>query len=187
MHRHAPQPDRPKPSDPHLSSKLPRVQLQIRRGQARNLVRQVRSAVYLIGTARDCDLVLADPQFPQAFAYLFTNESGVTIRRLGAGPELTVNGRAIEASRLDSGDRIRTGPFEFGVSIEQPARLAESAAPGPSRSDDARQQCAQRRVQHLLADIRHALFPPDAESRGFSDVQNRPHAIRRRAGRQAAS
>jgi hypothetical protein len=141
------------------------VWLEIRRGRARNLVRHVTSAVYLIGSARDCDLVLGDAQFPQAFAYLFVNPSGVTIRRLGTGPVLTVNGQAIEATRVEDGDRIRTGPFEFCVRIDEPtvpATATEGRQLQPQHwgVGQQRRQYAQRRVQHLLADIRHAVFPP---------------------------
>jgi hypothetical protein len=138
------------------------VWLEIRRGRARNLVRQVNSAVYLIGSARDCDLVLADAQFPQAYAYLFVNPTGVTVRRLGSGPDLTVNGDAVEATRVEDGDRIRTGPFEFCLRIDKPTLPAVSTEGCEPRQRDGqqRQRRAQRRVQHLLADIRHAIFPP---------------------------
>jgi len=172
--------DRRNPSGPEASPKLPKVWLEIRRGRARSLVRQVTSAVYLIGSARDCDLVLADEQFPQAYAYLFVNPSGVTVRRLGTGPDLTVNGYAVEATRVEDGDRIRTGPFEFCLRIDRPTSPAgpthrRESQLGKRGNDQRRQQHAQRRVQHLLADIRHAIFPPKIGLRVYHGGQQPPH------------
>ena len=195
MHTQSTRQDQPHPSAPHLSSKLPRVQLEIQRGKARNLVRQVTGPVYLIGSARDCDLVLGDPQFPQAFAYIFVNESGVTLRRLGVGPDVTVNGRGVEAIGLADGDRIRTGPFEFHVRIDQPVRDGASAAVVPTRAMRAtasqqRRQLAEPRVEQLLADIRHAMFPPAVGLRVFvvpDEPAATPHASRRGTRRRATA
>ena len=180
MQRPSSRNDRRHRSGPHTSPSLPKVWLEIRRGRARSLVRQVTSAVYLIGSARDCDLVLADAQFPQAYAYLFVNPTGVTVRRLGTGPDLTVNGHAVEATRVEDGDRIRTGPFEFSVRIDQPTSRTVSTEGGepPSRQrgdGEQRRQLAQRRVQHLLADIRHAIFPPKIGLRIYVGPEHPSH------------
>lgn len=102
---------------PHFHPSLPNVRLEIRRGRARNLIRPIKEPVYLIGAARDCDLVLGDPQFPEIHAYLFVNEAGVSIRHIGHGPEITVDGTAVRNAPLEDGQRIRTGPFEFYVGI----------------------------------------------------------------------
>ena len=48
------------PSGPHFRARLPRVEIEILRGRARDLVREVTFPVFLIGTADDCDLVLGD-------------------------------------------------------------------------------------------------------------------------------
>jgi hypothetical protein len=95
----------------------PRVLLEIRRGAARHRLRPVLGPVYLIGTSAECDLVLADPQFPEIHAYLLVSDEGVLLRYLGIGPEITVDGRPVEAVQLLDGDRLRTGPFEFRVHI----------------------------------------------------------------------
>ena len=50
---------------PHFRLKLPKVEIEIVRGRARNMVRPVTVPVYLIGAANDCDLVLGDPQFSE--------------------------------------------------------------------------------------------------------------------------
>ena len=153
---------------PHSFAIGPQVSLEITRGRVQQRIRHVKSRVFLIGSANDCDLVLGDLQFPEAYAYLFVNGSEVTIRRLGAGPELAVNGERIESSELFRGDRVAFGPFEFEVRIDEPAggrrqpvRIADdydypcSEDDGPDRGDDE--------VSLLLSDIRRALSE-DGES-----------------------
>jgi hypothetical protein len=195
MHTQFTRKDRRHPSGPHASANLPKVQLEIQRGKAKNLVRQVTGPVYLVGSARDCDLVLGDPQFPQAFAYIFVNESGVTLRRLGVGPDVTVNGSVIEAIGLEDGDRIRTGPFEFHVRIDQPVRNGGSSAVTPTRerkarASEVRRKLAGPRVEQLLADIHHAMFPPAVGLRvyvGPEESAATPHASRRGTRRRATA
>lgn len=105
-------------SAPHVLPYPPRVTLEIVRGRARRLVRRVLPPVFLIGAASDCDLVLGDEQFPEAFAYVYVTAEGVTIRHLGAAPDLRVNGRPVETAALADGDRLAMGPYEFAINIE---------------------------------------------------------------------
>ena len=119
--------DSPSLSKPHISIPLPSVSLEIQRGKARELTRQVKTPVFLIGSALDGDLVLSDANFPEAYAYLMVNGTGVFLQYLGDGPELTVNGMKGETFRLEDGERIEAGPFAFIVRIE-PGR--------PKRKDD---------------------------------------------------
>jgi pSer/pThr/pTyr-binding forkhead associated (FHA) protein len=111
-----------------------RYWLEIRRGAARQRLRPVRGPVYLIGASADCDLVLGDPQFPPVHAYLRVRDDRVLLRYLGAGPEITVDGRPVEAAELLHGDRLRTGPFEF--------RLL--ATDGPQRPEGAYEEAKRR-------------------------------------------
>ena len=95
------------------------VSLEIVRGRARNKLRLVEARAFLIGSATDCDLVLGDPHFPPVHAYLLRSPQSMTIRWLGEGPALSVNGcEAIESEPLADQDLIRTGPYEFRVHIE---------------------------------------------------------------------
>jgi pSer/pThr/pTyr-binding forkhead associated (FHA) protein len=124
--------DRPGPATVERTAgrRNPFVLLEIRRGTAKRRLRPVPGPVFLIGGSAECDLVLADPQFPEMHAYLLVSENGVSLRHLGLGPEITVNGRAVEAVELLDGDRLRTGPYEF--------RLHLLLAPeGPGASDAA--------------------------------------------------
>jgi hypothetical protein len=111
--------DRYSPPGPHRLPGRPRVLLEITRGRVKQRLRPVNCRVFLIGAASDCDLVLGDLSFPEAYAYLFVEGSEVTIRRLGAGPELMVAGESVESAELFHGDKLAFGPFELQVLIEE--------------------------------------------------------------------
>jgi hypothetical protein len=107
-------------------SALPRVELEISRGRAKQLVRPIDGLVYLIGAAEDNDLVLADPQFPDSHSYLLRSPLGLTLCWLGEGPEVTVDGvPTLGTSLVPDGSRLRTGPFEFRIRLTWPT-VAES-------------------------------------------------------------
>jgi hypothetical protein len=109
-------------------SALPRVELEISRGRAKQLVRQIDGLVYLIGAAEDNDLVLADSQFPDSHSYLLRSPLGLTLCWLGEGPEVTVDGvPTLGTSLVPDGSRLRTGPFEFRIRLTWPT-LAEAEA-----------------------------------------------------------
>jgi hypothetical protein len=107
---------------PHIFAAGPRVSLEIVRGRVQQRVRAIHGRVFLIGTAHDCDLVLGDLSFPEAYAYLFVDGERVSIRRLGAGPELIVCGDATDVADLFHGDTIAFGPFELKLLIDMPPR-----------------------------------------------------------------
>jgi hypothetical protein len=150
--------------EPAARGRNPFVLLEIRRGSARRRLRPVPGPVFLIGASAECDLVLADPQFPETHAYLLVSDQGVSLRHLGIGPEITVNGRAVEAVELLDGDRLRTGPYEFRMHVVLPPD-----GPGASDAAQARRQVARMRrsadaplaqVRALLAEIRAVLPSP---------------------------
>jgi hypothetical protein len=93
------------------------VELEIVRGRARRKRRPVAVPAYLIGRAADCDLVLADERFPEAFAYILVRGQQVLLRHLGFAPALTVNGVVVTQAPLQDGDLLKTGPYEFRVHI----------------------------------------------------------------------
>jgi hypothetical protein len=104
----------------------PQVGLEITRGRAKQRFRPVRGRAFLIGTAGDCDLVLGDAAFPEAYVYVLVQGDNVLIRRLGAGPELFVCGERVEAAKLWDGDRVAFGPFELRAII--PSRVPHQSA-----------------------------------------------------------
>jgi Inner membrane component of T3SS, cytoplasmic domain len=121
--------------EPARSASGPDVSLEITRGKARERRRPVSGRVFLIGTASDCDLVLGDLSFPEVYAYLFIDRRGVSIRRLGTGPELIVSGEPAERAELFHGDTVRFGPFEMRLIIRGAAVRQTSAS--HAESDDA--------------------------------------------------
>jgi len=164
------------PAKPHILPAVPQVRLNILRGKARNLVRPVKPPIYLIGSAEDNDLVLASPDFPEAYAYITVADRRVMIHYLGEGPELWVNGSCGEGFLLQDGDEIGFGPFSFVVEMDegQPRRRDD-------RSDEqrkfAREMSAAMEepepvdiVRALMADIRRECQVPVQAPRIYTEV-----------------
>jgi len=104
------------------------VWLEITRGRVRQRIRPVHAAVFLIGTDQDSDLVIGDAAFSGTYAYLLVQNGQVTVRRVGAGPELLVNGQRLDAGDVEAGDLLTFGPFELVLHIQpSPERSAELA------------------------------------------------------------
>jgi type III secretion system (T3SS) inner membrane Yop/YscD-like protein len=124
--------DRYSSPEPHILPLAPRITLEITRGRVQQRIRPIRGRVFLIGTASDCDLVLGDLAFPDAYAYLFVQDSKIAIRRLGSGPELIVSGEIVEAAEVQHGDCISFGPFELRVVVEDRADPIRTSPDGSS-------------------------------------------------------
>ncbi len=141
--------------------------LEIRRGAAKQKLRPVAPPVYLIGRSSACDLVLADAQFPEVYAYLLTSERRISLRRVGEGPETTVDGRPVEAAELFHGDRLRMGPYEFRLHLnatppdpEKPTRDVTDEKPQVARPRRHAQPTPHELVRALLSEIRARLASP---------------------------
>lgn len=170
---------------PHILPLGPRVYLEIIRGRVRQRLRKVKGKVFLIGSASDCDLVLGDPAFPEAYAYLFIPPHGVTVRWLGAGPPLYVAGEKAEYAVLRDGDEIAFGPFALLVRIEGPPqrsspkeRGSETPPPGLADLEDPPPR---EEVGMLLAEVRRTVIPPPAAPRWLLPFPNSPSVVPRRA------
>ncbi len=156
------------------------AELTIVRGEARNKRRRINVAAFLIGRADDCNLVLSDPQFPDVHACILLREGGVWLRHLGFMPEITVNGNVATRVRLAHGDRIRTGPYEFRVSIRGPARretpdtfhspdgMVGNFSVGTPDTADV-EAMAIREVRRLLVAVREELLPDLANMRIYAE------------------
>jgi pSer/pThr/pTyr-binding forkhead associated (FHA) protein len=185
--------DRQSLPEPHLLPPAPQVSLEITRGRVRERRRQIPGKVFLIGSASDCDLVLGDLQFPEAYAYVFVSGTEVSIRRLGSGPVLVVCGEQSEAAELFHGDLIEMGPFELRVVIDHPPRRTRTDHTGRNRpfheADDDSDESAIDEVRSLLADIRQALAEDSASVRLYyePDDEPSPSPVHRAIARQRAS
>lgn len=104
--------------DPHQGHDL-RVHLTIQKGRAKNLIRDVAGPVFTIGTDPTCDMILGDQQFPDVHSYVCVRDGVVSLRYLGQGPPVTVNGREVRWGELRDGDRVRTGSYEFRVGVQR--------------------------------------------------------------------
>jgi hypothetical protein len=127
------------PSGPHILPQGHRVSLEVARGRVRRRLRPVRARVFLIGSAHDCDLVIGDLRFPEAYAYVFVQDGKVSVRWLGSGPDLIVGGQMVESAELFHDDRMAFGPFELRVVVEEQSldgRLTacHASADGPHTS-----------------------------------------------------
>jgi len=160
------------PADPQDLPAAANVELEIVRGAARHTRRKVTGKVFLIGSACDCDLVLGDEQFPEAYAYLFLQDGEVTVRHLGSGPAVLIEGERVQARRLKDGDVLECGPYAFRLVISEPeprgrkpkpisaphfALAAEQSPSLPSAEDVLGLRVAREEVSRLLADIAAAL------------------------------
>jgi hypothetical protein len=157
-----------------------RVSLEIMRGRVQQRVRPIAGKVFLIGAASDCDLVLGDLQFPEAYAYVFVSGSRVSIRRLGAGPELLVCGEPVENGELFHGDLLELGPFELRVLIDEAPRGGQHDDEVDSHSASLRLSAelagAIHEVRMLLVDVRRAFADESPVLRLYHEVAESHHS-----------
>lgn len=150
--------------------------LEIVKGQAKQRFRPIGGPVFMIGTAVDSDLVLADEAIPETYLYLFIktdaelNET-VSVRRLGVGPALFVDEVETEIAELTVGSVLEFGAYSFRLTqrnLNQPG-----PGDGPDRNDDSsddepplpadfsiwevNESVALDKVRALLADVRASL------------------------------
>jgi len=114
---------------PSFFNDFPDVHLEILRGRAKFRQRPVIAPVYLIGSAKDCDLVLGDLQFPELHTYLFVTRDGVVARHLGEGPDLRIRNQVVQSATLNDGDHLVTGSYDFVIRIKPAAESEASYEP----------------------------------------------------------
>ena len=158
---------------PHYLSQLPQVGLEIVRGKASRRVREVSPPVFLIGAAEDCDLVLGDLRFPEAYAYLYVTIRGVSVRHLGDGPELYINGELTETALLADGDILELGAYEFQLHIQDRSprgggRSEREWEEGLRETDFLGLDAAMDDVWDLMARIRESVPLEPVDLRIFS-------------------
>lgn len=138
----------------------PRVELEILRGRAKNKIRRVDVPVFLIGSASDCDLVLADKLFPEVHTYLYVTPEGVSVRRLGTGPDLMIDDQVVQSSPVADGQVLRVGKYEFAVHVATGSKRdvapVQEASP-PVESLLPTEHAGVAMVRALLEDVKAML------------------------------
>jgi hypothetical protein len=128
--------------------------LEITHGRAKHKNRHVRSSAFLIGSAPDCDLVLGDPRFDPVHSYVFVSPTRVTIRQLGFGPPLCVDGRQVAWAALADLDRLQMGTYEFQIRIEWPQGNPDIGQRGGATQETlAHEFDRDRATERLLRDV----------------------------------
>jgi hypothetical protein len=169
------------PHEPHAVWAQTVWGLEIVRGQARQMFRPIPGPVFLIGTAVDCDLVLADDAFPETYLYLYVKDDVVSVRRFGLGPELFIDEVETDVAELPLGSVIQFGPYAFRLTQQTGGGPGPRPEPDDSPHDESdghfvddcsadaldafvsnllsgeSTQAAVDRVKALLADVRASL------------------------------
>lgn len=76
-------------------------------------------AVSILGSGDWCDVILESPDVADAHAAIVKYAGSGYLCDLGARGGAMLNGRLVRWARLTSGDRVKVGPFEFQVEIDE--------------------------------------------------------------------
>lgn len=176
------------PQGPHVAFPRTMWGLEIVRGQARQLFRPIAGPVFMIGTAEDSDLVLADGAFPESYLYIYIktdsdlNET-VSVRRFGVGPTLLVDEVETDIAELPVGSILEFGDYAFRLT-QRSSQPGPDNGPdrGPDRDPDQNddepflpadfaawevdESAALDKVRALVADVRASL-QADAQRQGL--------------------
>jgi len=165
------------PHPPHVAFPQMVWGLEIVRGQAQQMFRPITGPVFMIGTAIDSDLVLADESFPETYLYLYIktdeqlNET-VSVRRLGVGPELHVDEVTLDVAELPLGSLLEFGAYAFRLTQRSTSQPGPGDGPrrGPDSNNDDEpflpadfsawevdETAALDKVRALLADVQASL------------------------------
>lgn len=168
------------PQPPHVAFPSAVWGLEIVRGQAQQMFRPIAGPVFMIGTAVDSDLVLADETFPETYLYLYIktdeqlNET-VSVRRFGVGPELRIDDVELDIAELPLGSLLEFGAYSFRLTQRTSSQPGPGDGPGrgpDSNNDDEPflpadfsaweldEAAALDKVRALLADVRASLAAP---------------------------
>ena len=99
----------------------------------------ILSSVTVIGRREDCDLCIPLMVVSKRHCQVSFEQDKLNIRDLGSRNGTFINGRQIEESALNPGDRIQIGPVSFAVQINGvPTRGSAIFTPTKSisKSDD---------------------------------------------------
>ncbi len=152
------------------SAALPTARLEVRPVNGRPTVYEVGDGGFLIGTVPGCDLRLPGSNLPPVLCLIARHAGGASLRKLAPIQALTVNGKAVNSTALNNGDRIGLGLVEIAVALTPgiPAVVAPSVDhSAASREIEERQRELQEQAEQLanerrLWNERRAEQPPAA-------------------------
>lgn len=98
--------------------------LAIVRGKTRQPLRPINAHPYLIGSGAVCALQLGDDQIPMVHCVLRTVEGQWQVTALHPQPEVKLNGKVVQQSILNIGDRLDLGKIELEI---RDLRIPESS------------------------------------------------------------
>lgn len=96
--------------------------LIVAKGKHRGLPIPINVDLFVIGTAKQCQLRAQHPDMGEQQCALVSRERKVFIRDLGSGKRTAVNGQEVPVSEewpLHKGDTVAAGPLEFRVSFHE--------------------------------------------------------------------
>lgn len=94
--------------------------------------------VLLVGRHPECDVRLDLPQISRRHCCLATAYDRVTVRDLGSRHGIRVNGRAVDESRLISGDEVAIGHLIYRFEEAEPPAPPEPKAAEPAPEPESK-------------------------------------------------
>src|SRR5437588_13114862 len=91
------------------ASALPAVRLEVRAGPNRPTLYEVGDGGFLIGSVPGCDLRLPGANLPPVLCLIVRHAGGASLRKLAPVQPITLNGRAVTSTALNTGDKITLG------------------------------------------------------------------------------
>lgn len=93
--------------------------LRIVRGKSQYPLRSIDREAFLIGAGSNCQIQLSAGEIPMNCAVLRPQGAECLIESLHSEPAMYVNGSRLRSARLQSGDRVVIGPYEFEFLAQQ--------------------------------------------------------------------
>lgn len=90
----------------------------------------------IIGRREDCDLRIPIGDVSRKHCRLLLNEDGLRVEDLGSSNGTLVNGRRVQESILQAGDRLNVGPVAFTVQIDGQPPDSQLRGKPPSSLDE---------------------------------------------------
>ncbi len=100
-------------------SSSPMPLLRIVRGKSQYPLRSIDREAFLIGAGSNCQIQLSAGEIPMNCAVLRPQGAECLIESLHPEPGMYVNGTLLRSARLQNGDHVAIGPYEFEFLSQQ--------------------------------------------------------------------